>query len=62
MDGSEMRRGQPAWYKKEEIGMSAINDGLLLEQCIYALLDSHFKDKPYYNMLLKEFHEVHSNK
>jgi len=58
MDGSKLRRGQPAWYTKDEIGLSGFNDALLLETCIYALLESHFKDKPYYNSILHEFHET----
>lgn len=42
MDGSETRRGKVCWYKKENIGMKAVNDFLFLETCIFALLNKHF--------------------
>mgnify|MGYP002049719240 CR=1 FL=1 len=55
MDGSTTRRGQPCWYKKDNLGMLAINDAILLETCIYTLLDKHFRDAPYYLNLLDAF-------
>ncbi|CAG5101344.1 Similar to FDPS: Farnesyl pyrophosphate synthase (Gallus gallus) [Cotesia congregata] len=38
MDHSVTRRGQPCWYLNNNIGLSAINDGILLEQTVYQLL------------------------
>lgn len=38
MDGSITRRGRPCWYKNEKVGMIAINDGIILEACIYNIL------------------------
>ena len=35
--------------------MLAINDAILLETCIYTLLDKHFRDAPYYLNLLDAF-------
>lgn len=58
MDGSETRRGKTAWYKHENLGMSAFNDSILLETCLYTLLENHFKDKPYYHDLVQEFRTV----
>ena len=58
MDKSTMRRGQPAWYTRDEVGLMAINDALLLESCVYTILDTYFKDKPYYSAILQEFHET----
>ncbi len=58
MDGSEIRRGQKAWYKKDNLGVEAFNDSLLLQSCIYTLLHKYFVDKPYYNELVQEFQEV----
>ena len=58
MDGSETRRGKVCWYKKEDIGLKAVNDFLFLETCIFALLNKHFSDKSYYINLLDTFHEV----
>lgn len=55
MDQSESRRGQPCWYKKEDIGLDAFNDSLFLESCIYTTLAKHFKDKPYYTDCLHAF-------
>lgn len=58
MDRSETRRGQPCWYKKEGVGLIAINDSFLLEGAIYMLLKQHFKQESYYVDLLELFHEV----
>jgi len=52
MDHSESRRGHPCWYKVEDIGLTAFNDSILLEACIYSVLRKHFKGMPYYNDLL----------
>jgi farnesyl diphosphate synthase len=30
MDKSTTRRGQPCWYQREDVGMSAINDAILV--------------------------------
>ncbi|XP_032374811.1 farnesyl pyrophosphate synthase isoform X1 [Etheostoma spectabile] len=58
MDGSVTRRGQPCWYKKDGIGLDAINDSFLLEGSIYRLLRRHCRDQPYYVRLLELFTEV----
>lgn len=58
MDGSVTRRGQPCWYKKDGIGMDAINDSFLLEASIYRLLRRHCRDQPYYVHLLELFTET----
>ncbi|CAH1785976.1 unnamed protein product [Owenia fusiformis] len=58
MDKSELRRGKPCWYKKESVGMNAVNDAFQLEMCVYDMLKRHFRDQPYYVDLLELFHEV----
>ncbi|XP_028985837.1 farnesyl pyrophosphate synthase isoform X1 [Betta splendens] len=58
MDGSVTRRGQPCWYKKDGIGLDAINDSFLLEASIYRLLRRHCRDQPYYVHLLELFTET----
>ncbi|KAK9892209.1 hypothetical protein WA026_019013 [Henosepilachna vigintioctopunctata] len=58
MDGSETRRGQLCWYKHNEIGYNAINDGLLLEHAIYLLLKKHLSDHPSYLKFVELFHDV----
>ncbi|VVC29940.1 Hypothetical protein CINCED_3A000903 [Cinara cedri] len=58
MDNAITRRGRPCWYRQNDIGLVAINDGILLEQAIYQLLKKHFNDKPYYTHILELFHDV----
>jgi farnesyl diphosphate synthase len=58
MDVSESRRGQTCWYLYENIGPSAVNDAMLLEQGVYWLLRRYFHDKPYYAHVLELFHDV----
>jgi hypothetical protein len=61
MDASITRRGQPCWYKSENVGMVAINDAFILESCIYIFLKKYFKKTDYYVELIELFHEVSSN-
>ncbi|XP_058503380.1 farnesyl pyrophosphate synthase isoform X1 [Solea solea] len=58
MDSSVTRRGQPCWYKKDGIGLDAINDSFLLEASIYRLLRKHCRDQPHYIHLLELFTET----
>jgi farnesyl diphosphate synthase len=47
MDSSVTRRGQPCWYRLEEVGLIAVNDGLLLESLMYIIIKSHFRGEKY---------------
>ncbi len=38
--------------------MVAINDGILLEACIFRILQRHFREQPSYVQLMELFHEV----
>ncbi|KAF0267039.1 hypothetical protein FOG48_03882 [Hanseniaspora uvarum] len=58
MDKSITRRGQPCWYKVENVNEIAINDAFMLEGAIYMLLKKHFKGDECYVDLLELFHEV----
>ena len=58
MDGSITRRGQPCWYRKDNIGMMAINDALILESCIYELIDKHLDGHPYHRGAIDAFLKV----
>lgn len=58
MDKSITRRGQPCWYRVDDVGMMAINDGILLEQIIYKILRKHIRDHPAYLPLLELFLET----
>lgn len=60
MDGSYTRRGQKCWYRESGVGMTAINDGILLESSIYTLLKRHLRSHPHYIDLLELFHETTS--
>lgn len=57
-DRSQMRRNQPCWYLHNDIGLAAINDAIMLEQAIYQLLYTHFKEKECYIDLVESFHKV----
>ncbi|KAJ2081894.1 Farnesyl pyrophosphate synthetase [Coemansia sp. RSA 988] len=58
MDESPSRRGQPAWYRRKDVGILAINDSFILESCIYRLLKKYFRSEPYYIGLVELFHET----
>ncbi|TCD66037.1 Farnesyl pyrophosphate synthetase [Steccherinum ochraceum] len=58
MDSSVTRRGQPCWFRKEKVGLIAINDSFLLESAIYHLLKKHFRQEKYYVDLLELFHDT----
>ncbi|XP_062453907.1 farnesyl pyrophosphate synthase [Rhea pennata] len=55
MDSSLTRRGQLCWYKKEGIGLDAVNDAFLLESSVYRLLKKYCRKRPYYLHLLELF-------
>ncbi|KAE8589153.1 hypothetical protein XENTR_v10022902 [Xenopus tropicalis] len=58
MDNSVTRRGQPCWYRKEGVGLDAVNDSFLLEASIYRILRKYCRGKPYYLSLLELFLET----
>jgi len=38
MDSSVTRRGQPCWYKVDDLGSAAINDAFLVEMLLFKAL------------------------
>jgi len=58
MDGSITRRGQPCWYKIPKVGLTAVNDGFLLQSHLLKILKKFFGGSPSYVELLELFNEV----
>ncbi|KAJ5792852.1 Farnesyl pyrophosphate synthase [Penicillium pulvis] len=58
MDASEYRRGQPCWYRRNGIGLSAVNDACLVKSSIMVLLRQYFGDHPSYDQLTELFDEA----
>lgn len=58
MDGSQTRRGQPCWYKVDDVKLTAVNDALMLDAAIFHVLKKQFGDEPYYNKLVEMFNEI----
>ncbi|XP_071562488.1 farnesyl pyrophosphate synthase-like [Temnothorax nylanderi] len=57
-DRSLLRRGQPCWYRYNDIGLAAVNDGLMLESAMFYLIRKHFKGKDCYVNLLETFQDI----
>ena len=60
-DRSLLRRGQPCWYRYNNLGEAAVNDGVLLESAMYYILRKHFKGKESYGNLVETFQDVSKN-
>ncbi|XP_060519528.1 farnesyl pyrophosphate synthase isoform X2 [Cylas formicarius] len=58
LDESETRRGVACWYRQPDVGLSAFNDALMVENAVYALLKKHFRDHPAYLLMMELFHDV----
>ncbi|XP_053963991.1 farnesyl pyrophosphate synthase-like [Anastrepha ludens] len=56
VDNSTRRRGQPCWYKLEDVGLNAVNDALIMENGVYELLNKHFRHLDCYVHLMELFH------
>lgn len=53
MDQSSQRRSKPCWYLQENVGDMAVNDGLLIQNTVFVLLES-LKEKigdNYYDLI-----------
>uniref|UniRef100_V9IKH4 Farnesyl pyrophosphate synthase n=1 Tax=Apis cerana TaxID=7461 RepID=V9IKH4_APICE len=57
IDRTDMRRNQPTWHVK--IGLSAVNDILIMETCIYDLFKKYFKSRDCYVDILNLFSKYH---
>uniref|UniRef100_A0A0K8V1D2 Farnesyl pyrophosphate synthase n=2 Tax=Bactrocera latifrons TaxID=174628 RepID=A0A0K8V1D2_BACLA len=58
VDDSITRRSQLCWHKKNDVGIIAVNDAMMIENGIYALLRKHFRHLDCYVDLLELFHKI----
>ncbi|PZC83815.1 hypothetical protein B5X24_HaOG206972 [Helicoverpa armigera] len=58
IDGATVRRGKPCWHLRPNVGISAIKDFVLVQQCIMEMMDTVFGKTPMYLDLLRYFNEV----
>lgn len=60
-DQSLFRRGQPCWYRYNDLGLAAVNDTFMLEGSIFYLIRKYFKGKDCYVDLLETFQDVNED-
>eukprot|EP00415_Alexandrium_ostenfeldii_P001133 UN1133 len=58
MDGSLTRRGNPCWYRLDNVGLLATNDFLMVEMLLYKVLKRHFGREEYLPWLIDLFLET----
>lgn len=58
MDGSLTRRGNPCWYRLDNVGLLATNDFLMVEMYVYKVLKRHFGQEEYFPWLQDLFLET----
>lgn len=58
MDSSQYRRGKPCWYRRDGVGLIAVNDAELLKSSIFILLQKHFQHHSEYLHIIKLFNEA----
>jgi farnesyl diphosphate synthase len=58
MDKSDTRRGQPCWYRHENVGLVAINDACVLKSLITVVLKTRFREHKAYLDIVELFSEA----
>nr|CAB3486025.1 unnamed protein product [Digitaria exilis] len=58
MDDSHTRRDHICWYRRPEVGLRGINDGILLKCHIARLIKKYFREKSYYIDISELWNEV----
>ncbi|CAD5232209.1 unnamed protein product [Bursaphelenchus xylophilus] len=58
MDHAVTRRGKPCWYMLDGIGLTAINDGLLLDSAIDLLIRTVIPNHPKRDIILRDVYET----
>ncbi|CAN6229876.1 unnamed protein product [Urochloa humidicola] len=57
-DGSHTRRDQLCWFRRPQVGLRGINDGILLKCHIARLIKKYFREKSYYIDIFDLWNEV----
>ncbi|CAG7721946.1 unnamed protein product [Allacma fusca] len=57
MDNATHRRGRTCWHLLPHIGMSATNDFLAIDKCVFLIIKKYFRDQSYYADLVDLFNE-----
>jgi len=57
-DNAYTRRDNLCWYKQPTVGLSAINDGVLLKCHVQAIIKRYFKEKFYFMDLMELWNEI----
>ncbi|KAL3440385.1 isoprenoid synthase domain-containing protein [Aspergillus insuetus] len=58
MDSSSTHHGQPCWYRQENVGRMAINNGCLLKSIVSLMVTKHFMSNPCYVPLIEMLNEA----
>ncbi|BAF16035.1 farnesyl pyrophosphate synthase [Oryza sativa Japonica Group] len=58
MDDSHTRRDQICWYRRPEVGLRGINDGIILKCHILIMIKKYFREKPYFLDILEIWSEI----
>ncbi|KAF5306108.1 hypothetical protein FQA39_LY09086 [Lamprigera yunnana] len=60
MDESKLRGNQACWYQKENVGLNAINDSILVYESSYILLEKYFSNRNIWILLQNVFRYIYS--
>ncbi|KAJ8717213.1 hypothetical protein PYW08_005612 [Mythimna loreyi] len=58
LDNAIVRRGQPCWHTRPDVGISGINDAVLLYQSALEVMDLYFGKTDFYADLMRYFNEA----
>lgn len=55
---SQVRRGAPSWYTKEDVGLMAVNDSFMLQGGMFSILRKYFSEHNSYLPIIELLHDV----
>ncbi|XP_044745337.1 uncharacterized protein LOC123307184 [Coccinella septempunctata] len=55
---AEIRREAPCWYTKNDVGLMAVNDSVMLQGGMYAILRKYFSEHSCYLPIMELLHDV----